>query len=150
MHGLFSKPQLRQKWILKLFNTAFSIAFYVPGFAHACEAAGGSGGAEAGRQHARAVQHSRKSTARSTGSGTNNCSLWAREPPLRLCGRKTNTSIASSHRNIFLIVGHFLWKHKRNPSAWWKSFSAKKKIKKQELGSDEVVSPPSPFYCRGD
>lgn len=44
---------------------------------------------------------------------------------------QNNSSIAPSHKTVFLIVGHFLWKHKRNPSTWQKSLNAKK-IEKQE------------------
>lgn len=38
MHRLFSEPQFRSKWILKQFNTAFSTAFELHGFVHACKA----------------------------------------------------------------------------------------------------------------
>lgn len=135
MHGLFSKPQFRSKWIWRNLILLFLLHFICTALSmHArLQKAISIEGCEAGRQHTHTVQHSRKSTAgktRSTGSGTNNCSLWACEPLSCLCGCETNTSIASSHKNIFFIVGHFLWKHKRNPSTWRKSFNAKKRLRR--------------------
>lgn len=106
----------------------------------------------AGRQQTCTVQRSRKSTAgkrRSTGGGTNNCSLWAHKPPWRQCGYKTNTSTASSLKNIF-YSGTFPVEAQEEPINLTKEFHCQKKINKEELGSDEVLSPPSPFYCRGD
>lgn len=40
---------------------------------------------------------------RSTGSRANNCSLCTHESPLHLCGCKTNTIIASFHKNFFFF-----------------------------------------------
>lgn len=110
-------------------------------------------GCEAGRQHTHTVQRSRKSTAGNKVNRQRNkqpLSLGSRTtvPPVRMQNKHQHCLIPQ--KRFFFNSGTFPVEAQEEPINSTKEFQCQKKINKQELGSDEAVSPPSLFYCRGD
>lgn len=71
---------------------------------------------------------------RSTGSRANNCSLysWIALAPLWM-QNKYHHCLIPQKLFFFLIVGHFLYKHRRNPSIWQMSFNAQRRWTNKNL-----------------
>ena len=140
---------------MKQFNTAFSIAFYVHGFAHAWKAAEGYEHRglwswKAAYAHCTALKekYSRQDKVNRQ-QNKQLLSLVSRTTvaPVRMQNKHQHCLIPQKH---FFYSGTFPVEAQEEPINLTKEFQRQKKINKQELGGDEVVSPPSLFYCRGD
>lgn len=160
MHRHFSKPHFRSKWILKQFNTVFSTAFHMHCFVHACKAALGCSSREAmsiqgcgaGRQPTHTVQCSAQVQQARQGQ-------QAVEQTTTLVGlvscchayidAKLPPPLPHPTRTLF-HRGTFALEAKEESNNLKKELPCQKKINKQELGSEKLISPPSLYDCRGN